>query len=169
MELSFHCTTLIEIGGVLDRAKLFLPRVSARGIQGIDELIGSIVKMWMPSVYDPQQIVGMLLTGISPIRTVAKMGEGIIDLVVLPFSMHQNSKGFMRGFKSGLKSFQKNTAATSAKIVTQAGHFVFQNTIRPTIVAVLVRDETNQSALRTVPLMIIDGTDRLFRAASQNL
>jgi hypothetical protein len=158
-----------EAKSLVDRAHLSFPRVSLRGVQGFYQLYNSISTAWIPSIYDPQQIMGMVMSGISPIRTIAKLGEGIVDLIVLPMSSRQANKGWIRGIKSGLQCFRENTAKPSAKIISRAGHFVIKNALRPTIVAVLIRDEKNGNAIRTVPLMIIDETDRLCKAALQSL
>lgn len=153
-----------EINQPFGESSLSLPFVELHGVNGVDELYRHLAEKWMPLVKSPRNILHILAGGITPVRTVTKVGGGIVDLVALPIS----DKNMLGGIKRGIDSFAATNVKPALYAFGSAGHLAVKHAIRPTVLALIVRegDETKKS-FRAIPILVIDHTDKLCRALSQ--
>ena len=153
-----------HIGQPFGESSISLPLVELHGVNGVDELYRQLVDKWMPLVKSPTNILNILVEGITPVRTVTKVGGSIVDLVALPIS----EKNMLSGIKSGIDSFAGTNIKPALQAFGSAGHLTVKHAIRPTVLALMVRDgDGTRKGFRAIPILVIDHTDKLCRALSQ--
>lgn len=70
----------------LQGAEICLPRIELRGVKGVGALPSSIASAWIPQLKG-DRLKEVLKTGLLPVRTVVKVGNGFADLVLLPWRL----------------------------------------------------------------------------------
>ncbi|PWN31650.1 uncharacterized protein FA14DRAFT_162592 [Meira miltonrushii] len=91
-----------------------LRHITLRGIMGWPKLFDTLNELWTPDVKSNQ--LADVLSGITPIRSLVNVGNGVADLILLPIEHYQRDGNFSRGFREGAKRFVKSTALEAARI-----------------------------------------------------
>lgn len=95
----------------LENLQLDLKAVKMTGISGWPRVGAELAKLW---AYDlSRHQVHRLLTAVQPIRSVANVGSGVADLVLLPVSHYKQHGNLRRGVQRGLASFLRSVSAES--------------------------------------------------------
>ena len=99
---------------ILDRADMILRHVIIYGISGFDKLGQTLNDIWMPDIKN-NQLPGVL-AGLGPIRSLANVGGGFRDLVVVPVREYRKDGRIVRSFQKGALAFAKTTTTELAKL-----------------------------------------------------
>ena len=91
-----------------------LRHVELHGITGWARLGEALNDIWAPDVTANQ--LSDVLSGIAPIRTVANVGAGVADLLLLPLEQYNKDGRIFKGVQRGASSFAKATALEAIKI-----------------------------------------------------
>ncbi|MCO5565905.1 hypothetical protein L7F22_019580 [Adiantum nelumboides] len=91
-----------------------LRHITLRGIMGWPKLFDTLNDLWTPDVKSNQ--LADVLSGITPIRSLVNVGNGVADLILLPIEHYQRDGNLSRGFREGAKRFVKSTALEAARI-----------------------------------------------------
>ncbi|TPX34144.1 hypothetical protein SmJEL517_g03112 [Synchytrium microbalum] len=95
-----------------DSADITLRAVRLTGIRGAERLVERLISEWLPHVRNTQ--VPRMMSGLSTVRPIVNLGNGIADLVLLPIEQFRKDGRIIRGLQRGAKSFAK--AATLESI-----------------------------------------------------
>lgn len=98
----------------LEDAELFLPAVKLRGLSGLGDVGGELMRALLPHVKNTQ--LSRMLGGITPVRTVMNVGGGMVDLIVLPFEQYKRKGRLVAGLKRGAFSFLQATVLETARV-----------------------------------------------------
>lgn len=152
---------------ILSGATIKLPRIQLRGLDGVHSVLQQIGATWAPVVLDPKRLAKIASMGISPVRTVVKIGTGFADLFMIPATAYINDDNVIKGFQKAADSFSKNTGKEVARILKITGKVTIDKAIRPTILAMVVPDSSRSMSL--IPLMCFsDKIDRLMYLNMEN-
>ncbi|KAI4258043.1 MAG: hypothetical protein LQ352_001364 [Teloschistes flavicans] len=99
---------------ILDRADMVLRHVIIYGIPGFDRLGKTLNDIWMPDI-KRNQLPGVL-AGLAPVRSLANVGGGVRDLVVVPIHEYQKDGRIVRSFQKGALAFAKTTTSELVKL-----------------------------------------------------
>lgn len=97
-----------------EASTITLRHITLRGIMGWPKLFDTLNDLWTPDVKSNQ--LADVLSGITPIRSLVNVGNGVADLILLPIEHYQRDGNFSRGFREGAKKFVKSTALEAARI-----------------------------------------------------
>ncbi|KAJ2450364.1 autophagy- protein 2 [Coemansia sp. RSA 2336] len=92
----------------LEDAEMTLSTVKIRGVAGIAKLIRELGHAWLPHLTQTQ--IPGVVSGITPLRSLVNLGNGVADLVILPLEQYRKDGRLVQGFKRGAQSFAKTTA-----------------------------------------------------------
>ena len=95
-------------------SEMTLRHITIRGINGWTRFFDTLQDMWTPDVKSNQ--LADVLSGISPIRSLVNVGNGMADLILLPIEQYQRDGRLAKGLKAGAKSFAKSTMLEAARI-----------------------------------------------------
>lgn len=98
----------------LDGAEMSLNHVKLTGIKGIDGLLERLGQEWLPHIKNTQ--VTNLVSGVSPIRSIVNLSNGVADLVLLPIQQYKKDGRLIKGIQRGTSSFARATAIEAIKL-----------------------------------------------------
>lgn len=98
---------------ILDGADMVLKSVTLYGISGFSKLGVALNDLWMPDIKSNQ--LSGILTGLAPVRSIAKIGSGIKDLVVVPANEYKKDGRLYRSISKGVQQFTKTTTSEVLK------------------------------------------------------
>ena len=99
---------------ILDRADMILRHVIIYGVSGLDKLGKTLNDIWMPDIKH-NQLPG-ILAGLGPVRSLANVGGGVRDLVVIPIREYKKDGRVVRSFQKGAIAFAKTTTSELVKL-----------------------------------------------------
>lgn len=99
---------------ILDQADMVLRRVIIHGVSGFDKVGKMLNDIWTPDVKH-NQLPGVL-AGLAPIRSIANVGGGVRDLVVVPIREYRKDGRVVRSIQKGALAFAKTTTSELAKL-----------------------------------------------------
>lgn len=99
---------------ILDQADMVLRHVIIHGVSGFDKLGKMLNDIWSPDVKN-NQLPGVL-AGLAPIRSLANVGGGVRDLVVVPIREYRKDGRVVRSIQKGALAFAKTTTSELAKL-----------------------------------------------------
>lgn len=99
---------------ILDQADMVLRRVIIHGVSGFDKFGKMLNDIWMPDVKN-NQLPGVL-AGLAPVRSLANVGCGVRDLVVVPIREYRKDGRVVRSVQKGALAFAKTTTSELAKL-----------------------------------------------------
>ena len=82
----------------LDGAEICLPEIDLRGVSGWTRVLEDIMHIWIPHI-TKTQIINMA-AGVGPVRTVANVGSGVMDLLLLPIEQYKKDGRILPGSNS---------------------------------------------------------------------
>lgn len=98
----------------LDGAEMSLSHVKLSGIKGMDGLLERIGQEWLPHIKNTQ--VTNMVSGVSPIRSIVNLSNGVADLVLLPYQQYRKDGRLIKGIQRGTSSFARATAIEAIKL-----------------------------------------------------
>ena len=98
----------------LEEADFELPAVTVRGSRSLKEVVDGIISQWMPFAHSTQ--IPNYVSGVAPVRTIAKIGNGVADLVLLPIKQYKRNGRILKGVQEGTRSFMAQTAAETLNL-----------------------------------------------------
>ncbi|OZJ05664.1 hypothetical protein BZG36_01405, partial [Bifiguratus adelaidae] len=98
----------------LDGAQVDLNTLKLTGIHGWGRLIEAMAKEWLPHIKSTQ--IPNVVSGVSPIRSLVNLGNGVADLILLPVEQYKKDGRILRGVQKGTRSFAKATTMEAIKI-----------------------------------------------------
>lgn len=99
---------------ILDEADMVLKALTLYGISGFPRLGQALNGLWMPDIKSTQ--LSGVLTGLAPVRSIAKIGSGFKDLVAVPVKEYRKDGRFYRSFSKGVQQFSKTTTNEMIKL-----------------------------------------------------
>ena len=99
---------------ILDRADMVLRHVIIYGVSGVEKLGKTLNDIWMPDI-KRNQLPG-ILAGIAPVRSLANVGGGVRDLIVVPIREYQKDGRVVRSFQKSAVAFAKTTTSELVKL-----------------------------------------------------
>ncbi|KAJ3293124.1 autophagy- protein 2 [Borealophlyctis nickersoniae] len=101
----------------LDGAEMTLSGVKLTGIQGWSKLADGCIKEWLPHIRNTQ--VPKVMSGVSGVRSLVNLGNGVADLVLLPIEQYKKDGRIVRGLQKGVRSFAKAATMETIKLGTR--------------------------------------------------
>ncbi|KAI7888841.1 uncharacterized protein EV154DRAFT_539128 [Mucor mucedo] len=98
----------------LDGAEMSLSHVKLTGIKGMDGLLDRLGQEWLPHIKNTQ--VTNMVSGVSPIRSIVNLSNGVADLVLLPIRQYRKDGRLIKGLQRGTSSFARATAIEAIKL-----------------------------------------------------
>jgi len=99
---------------VLDEANMVLRHTIIYGISGFDKLNKCLNDIWMPDI-KRNQLPG-ILAGLAPVRSLANVGGGVRDLVMVPMYEYKKDGRVIRSLRKGVEAFGKTTGSELVKL-----------------------------------------------------
>lgn len=99
---------------VLDEADMVLRHTIIYGISGFDKLGKCLNDIWMPDI-KRNQLPG-ILAGLAPVRSLANVGVGMRDLVVIPLREYRKDGRIVRSISKGAFAFARTTGTELVKL-----------------------------------------------------
>jgi autophagy-related protein 2 len=99
---------------VLDEADMVLRHTIIYGISGFDKLGKCLNDIWMPDI-KRNQLPG-ILAGLAPVRSLANVGGGMRDLVVVPMREYRKDGRIVRSISKGAFAFARTTGTELVKL-----------------------------------------------------
>jgi autophagy-related protein 2 len=99
---------------VLDEADMVLRHTIIYGISGFDKLGKCLNDIWMPDI-KRNQLPG-ILAGLAPVRSLANVGGGMRDLVVIPMREYRKDGRIVRSISKGAFAFARTTGTELVKL-----------------------------------------------------
>ncbi len=99
---------------VLDEADMVLRHTIIYGISGFDKLGKCLNDIWMPDI-KRNQLPG-ILAGLAPVRSIANVGGGMRDLVVIPMREYRKDGRIVRSISKGAFAFARTTGTELVKL-----------------------------------------------------
>ena len=109
---SGHTTELMNFF-ILDGSDITLRHAIIYGVFGFDKLHKTLNDIWMPDV-KRNQLPGVL-AGLAPVRSLANVGGGVRDLVVIPIKEYRKDGRIVRSIRKGALAFAKTTTSELAR------------------------------------------------------
>lgn len=91
-----------------------LTHIKLTGIKGVDNLLERIGQEWLPHIKNTQ--VTNMVSGVSPIRSIVNLSNGVADLVLLPIQQYRKDGRIIKGIQRGTTSFARATAIEAIKL-----------------------------------------------------
>lgn len=102
---------------VLDEANMTLRHTIIYGVSGFDKLGKCLNDIWMPDV-KRNQLPG-ILAGLAPVRSLANVGGGVRDLVMVPISEYKKDGRVVRSLRKGATAFGRTTGIELMKLAAK--------------------------------------------------
>ncbi|KAI9742301.1 MAG: autophagy- protein 2 [Claussenomyces sp. TS43310] len=99
---------------VLDEADMVLRHTIIYGISGFDKLGKCLNDIWMPDI-KRNQLPG-ILAGLAPVRSLANVGGGVRDLVMVPIAEYKKDGRVVRSLRKGATTFGRTTGIELMKL-----------------------------------------------------
>jgi autophagy-related protein 2 len=99
---------------VLDEADMVLRHTIIYGISGFDKLGKCLNDIWMPDI-KRNQLPG-ILAGLAPVRSLANVGGGMRDLIVIPMREYRKDGRIVRSISKGAFAFARTTGTELVKL-----------------------------------------------------
>lgn len=99
---------------ILDEADMVLRHTIIYGVSGFDKLGKCLNDIWMPDV-KRNQLPG-ILAGLAPVRSLANVGGGVRDLVVIPMREYRKDGRVVRSISKGAAAFARTTGTELIKL-----------------------------------------------------
>ena len=93
---------------------MVLRHVIIYGVSGFEKLGKTLNDIWMPDV-KRNQLPGVL-AGLAPVRSLANVGGGVRDLVVVPMREYRKDGRIVRSIQKGALAFAKTTTSELVKL-----------------------------------------------------
>lgn len=97
----------------LERTDIKLKHVVLYGVNGLVPLSQQLNAIWIPDIVFNQR--KEIISGISPIRSFARLGGGFKDLIWIPIEQYRADGRIVSGLQKGIWKFASNTANELAK------------------------------------------------------
>ncbi|KAL1923425.1 uncharacterized protein VTP21DRAFT_8405 [Calcarisporiella thermophila] len=101
----------------LDGAEMTLREVRLTGVDGLSRLFEKLLAEWLPHIRSTQ--VPHMVSGVSPIRSLVNVGQGMSDLILLPIEQYRRDGRLVRGLQRGTGSFVRATTLEAIKVGTR--------------------------------------------------
>ncbi|KAF2075948.1 hypothetical protein CYY_002751 [Polysphondylium violaceum] len=102
----------------LEGALFNLVRLKLTGVGGWSALFNQIGKLWIPHIIQTQ-LLGYV-SGVRGLNSLIHIGEGLANLIILPYEQYKKDGNFIKGLKRGTTTFLKNltveTLTVGAKV-----------------------------------------------------
>ena len=110
----------------LQGAHVLLPPANLTGIPGIAGLCSALYRRWLPSLKSRAQVNRMLRSGVAPVRMSMRLGEGVVELIMLPGclgtqSAARSADDARRAARKVAGEMIKGTAGVVEKIILVMG------------------------------------------------
>jgi autophagy-related protein 2 len=86
----------------IDGMVITLSQVAVEDVVGLGDVVGALTESWLDEIVSTQ--LYKFLANARPFEPISDVGQGISDLVVLPYDAFKNGEDFRRAVSSGLKS-----------------------------------------------------------------
>lgn len=97
----------------LERTDIKLKHVVLYGVNGFVPLSRQLNALWIPDIVYNQR--KQIMSGISPLRSFARLGGGFKDLIWIPVEQYRADGRIVAGIQKGIWKFASNTANELAK------------------------------------------------------
>ena len=130
-ELNIHAIregSLVELVNVcpIDGMVISLSPVSIENAIGFGSVFSGLISRWISEICATQ--LHKFLTNARPFEPITDVGQGVSDLVVLPYTAFQNGDDIRRAMQSGVKSLAETvvfqTLATTSSLTHYAARTV---------------------------------------------
>ncbi|KAI9806429.1 MAG: autophagy- protein 2 [Piccolia ochrophora] len=98
----------------LDEADMVLRHVIIYGVLGFDKLSKTLNDIWMPDIKKTQ--LSGVIAGLAPVRSIANVGSGVRNLVVIPIQEYKKDGRVVRSIQKGAFAFAKTTTTELVKL-----------------------------------------------------
>ncbi|EGC30930.1 hypothetical protein DICPUDRAFT_89864 [Dictyostelium purpureum] len=102
----------------LEGAIFNLSRLKLNGVGGWSALFNQIGKIWVPYIIQTQ-LLGYV-SGVRGLNSLVHIGEGLANLIILPYEQYKKDGNILKGIKRGTTTFLKNltveTLSMGAKV-----------------------------------------------------
>lgn len=114
---------LINISPI-DGMVITLSQVSVEGVVGVGEVMGGLTSNWLQEIVSTQ--LHKFLANARPFEPITDVGQGLSDLVVLPFEAFKNGEDVRRAMTTGIKSLAETVTfqalTTSSRLTEYAAN-----------------------------------------------
>ena len=86
------------------------------GIEGWDRVAEKLAPVWLNNV---KHQAHHYFTGMLPVRSLIKVGEGAIQFVTLPYKQYKQNGRVVQGIQKGTKYFAKTIASEALNITAK--------------------------------------------------
>ncbi len=112
----------LDFAPTLQGAHLLLPGATLTGIPGLAGLFSALHRLWLPSLKSRAQVNRMLRSGVAPVRMSMRLGQGVVELIMLPGAVGAQSAArsaddARRAAKKVAGEMIKGTAGVVEKII----------------------------------------------------
>ena len=101
----------------LEEVEIDLKKVVLHGVQGWDRLFIDLGCFWASDIGKHQ--AHKYLSGVQPIRSIVNVGNGFVDLVLVPLSQYKRDGRLWRGIRKGTSSFARSVAMETLNITAR--------------------------------------------------
>jgi len=100
----------------LEEVRITLGTRLLRAIEGWGGLAARLGKDWADQILAQQ--IHRCLAGVQPLRSIIRVGSGVVDLVVLPLEQFRKDGRVIRGLHSGVRAFVNSITAETFNVAT---------------------------------------------------
>lgn len=105
---------------VLDEAEMVMRHCIIYGISGFDKMGKCLNDIWMPDI-KRNQLPG-ILAGLAPVRSIANVGGGMVDLIRVPIEEYKKDGRVVRSVRTGLGAFGRTTGIELVRLGAKLGY-----------------------------------------------
>ena len=114
---------LINISPI-DGMVITLSQVSVEGVIGFGDVMGGLTRNWLEEIVSTQ--LHKFLANARPFEPISDVGQGLTDLVVLPYEAFKNGEDIRRAMTNGIKSLAETMTfqalTTSSRLTEYAAN-----------------------------------------------
>ncbi len=99
---------------ILDEAVLMLRHTILYGVPSISRIGTLLNDIWLPDIRATQ--LGNVIAGVAPIRSLATLGNGVRNLVVVPMREYRKDGNATRSLQTGATQFWKTASSELVKL-----------------------------------------------------
>ena len=92
----------------LEDLYLELKNLSVQGLSGWSNVMNDILRCWVEDISSTQ--IHKFITRAAPVNAFTNIGNGAVNLVMLPVDQYKKERKFSRGIRKGASSFAKTVA-----------------------------------------------------------
>eukprot|EP00471_Norrisiella_sphaerica_P009903 CAMPEP_0184504346 /NCGR_PEP_ID=MMETSP0113_2-20130426/52418_1 /TAXON_ID=91329 /ORGANISM="Norrisiella sphaerica, Strain BC52" /LENGTH=1928 /DNA_ID=CAMNT_0026893987 /DNA_START=1168 /DNA_END=6954 /DNA_ORIENTATION=- len=100
----------------LQEVRITLGKKVLRALEGWGALVAKLGKDWSEQILAQQ--IHRCLAGIQPLRSIIKVGSGVVDLVVLPLEQFRRDGRVIRGLQKGMIAFINSLTVETINVAT---------------------------------------------------